>query len=104
MRPGEVRLERLLGRKVVDRQGRSVGRLEEVRVERKGEDYVVSEYLIGTTALVERLSLGGVQRHEGRVTGGYLARWDQIDLSDPFTPRLMCPVDDLRRLAEAGDE
>jgi sporulation protein YlmC with PRC-barrel domain len=99
----EVQLERLVGQKVLDPQGRSIGRLEEVRVERQGEDYVVTAYLIGTTALFERLSLGAVQRHEGGVLRGYRAAWHQLDLSDPSRPRLRCRVEDLRRLPDERD-
>jgi hypothetical protein len=35
----------------------------------------------------------------GRKGGGYVARWDQIDLSDPVHPRLACSVCVLRAIA-----
>jgi hypothetical protein len=44
--------------------------------------------------LSERLGLG-VKMIFGKGGGGYLARWDQLDLSDPHRPRLTCSVDEL---------
>ncbi len=96
----EVHIEAIVGRKVLDPDGRSIGRLEEVRVEQQGTRYVVSEYLIGQGALLERLSVGTVRRREAGVTGGYRAWWHQLDLADPEHPRLRCRVEELRRFEE----
>ncbi|MCA1582264.1 MAG: hypothetical protein LC796_12920 [Acidobacteria bacterium] len=90
----EIRLERLVGREVRDQTGRAVGRLEEVRARKKGNEWVVTDCHIGTAALVERLAA-----HILRFgTHGYRASWDQIDWSDPEKLRLACPLEDLRRL------
>jgi hypothetical protein len=70
-----------------------IGRLEEVRAEQRGADYEVREYLLGPGALLERLSLAG--RVFGRARRTLVARWDQLDVSDPQHPRLTCAVDDL---------
>ncbi len=94
----EIRVEQIVGRKVWARDGQSIGRIEEVRVEQQGDTHVVTEYLVGTTALLERLSLGTVEKHEGRVAGGYRVWWHQMDLTDPTNPRLSCEVADLREL------
>lgn len=95
---GEVSLELLLGRRVRDAGGRVVGRLEEFRATREGDAWVVTEFDIGPSALLERLAV----RHVGwfpRARGaGYRARWDQIDFSDPDRPTLTCPVDHLQTL------
>jgi hypothetical protein len=91
----DVRLEWLLGTRVLDRGGRPIGRLEEVRADRDGEECVVTEYLIGAAALVERLS-APILRAIGLTGPRYAARWDQLDLSDPQKPRLTCGVDELR--------
>jgi len=93
-----LRLDRLLGRKVLTANNRSLGRLEEFRAERRGSAWVVTEYVIGSAGLLERLDLGvrlvlGIARPRG-----FIARWDQLDLTNPDRPRLTCSVDDLARL------
>jgi hypothetical protein len=92
-----VRLDRLLGRQVHTANNRRLGRLEEFRAEPRGADWIVTEYVIGAAGLAERLGLGvrlilGINR-----AGGYVARWDQLDLSNPDRLRISCPVEDLRR-------
>ena len=92
-----VRLDRLLGREVHTANNRRLGRLEEFRAERRGADWIVTEYVIGAAGLAERLGLGvrlilGINR-----SSGYVARWDQLDLSNPDRLRISCPVEDLRR-------
>ena len=95
----EVRLDDLLGRKVLAANNRPVGRLEECRAEVRGQTCVVVEYVIGMTGLMERLGLG-FKLLFGMATGGYVARWDQLDISDPHRPRLTCAVADLRTLSQ----
>jgi hypothetical protein len=92
-----VRLDRLLGREVHTANNRRLGRIEEFRAERQGADWVVTEYVIGAAGLAERLGLGvrlilGIAR-----SGGYVARWDQMNLTNPDRPRISCPVEELRR-------
>jgi hypothetical protein len=94
---GELRLDRLLGRRVLARNNQSVGRLEEFRTEKKGSAWVITEYVIGTAGLLERLDLG-IRLLFGRKRGGYVARWDQLDVSDPDRPRLTCAAEELRKL------
>jgi hypothetical protein len=88
---------RLLGRRVVAANNKSVGRLEEFRAEQRGGDLVITEYVLGVGGLLERLHLG-VRLVLGQKRAGYVASWDQLDISDPAKPRLLCPVEDLRRL------
>jgi hypothetical protein len=88
----------MLGRRVRTQHGRVIGRLEEFRAEREHDYWVVTEFHVGPTALVERLAV----RHfgvtlPGRVHG-YRVRWDQLDLEDPYSPRLTCAVEDLERI------
>jgi hypothetical protein len=91
----ERRIERLVGMRVFDREGRVVGRLEEMRAEKEGAHYVVTEWHIGPAALFERLSVRHFGMHRsGRVTG-YIARWDQLDLEDPARLVLTCRRDEL---------
>ena len=93
----EVRLERLLGCQVLAANNQALGRLEEVRVEQRGNRYVVTEYLIGALGLFERLGVGARLLVGGRGTG-YAARWDQLDISDSEHPRITCPIEELRQL------
>jgi sporulation protein YlmC with PRC-barrel domain len=85
-----VRLEDLLGRRVVAANGRPVGRIEEIRAERRGGEYEVVEYLVGTRAVLERWSV--VQDLFGMKGRKLVARWNQVDISDPRGPRLTCPL------------
>ena len=93
-----IRLDRLVGRQVHTAGKRRVGRLEEFRAVRRGNSWVVTEYVIGAAGLTERLGLGVRQILGKKQAGGYVARWDQLDLSDPEHPRLTCPVEELRRV------
>ena len=93
----ELPLDRLLGRHVLARNNQRVGRVEDFRIEKQGRDWVVIEYLLGAAGLFERLGIG-VKLLFGKGGGGYVARWDQLDISDPDHPRLTCGVDELRRL------
>jgi hypothetical protein len=94
---GELRLDRLLGRRVRARNNRSVGRLEEVRAEQGAAGWVITAYVIGAAGLLERLGVG-VKLLFGRRSGGHIAAWDQLDISDPDHPRLTCRVEELEPL------
>lgn len=93
-----VHLELLLGRKVLDAEGKRVGRILAVRAETKGKDCVVREYLLGTAALLTRLGLSAQ-----RLVGLPIHReplcvpWDLMDLGDPERPRLTCRVEELKK-------
>ena len=106
----EVHLELLLGRRVRDRRGRACGRLEVVIAEEKDGECVVREYLIGRSALIERLSAWHVGLSVLRLFGaksaasGYRVPWDKLDLSDPAHPLLRCAVDELETFAGGGVE
>ena len=88
-----IYLEDLLGRRVLAQDGRSVGRIEELRAERRGHEYELTEYLLGPGALAERLSIRRLFGHAPRT---YVVRWNQIDLTTPARPRLTCPVEELK--------
>jgi hypothetical protein len=90
--PGTIRLEDLIGSRVVDANGRTVAHVVEVRSERHAGEHQIVAYLLGTGAVLERWSL----------TAGFfgkpkklVARWDQLDISDPRRPRLTCPFDEI---------
>jgi sporulation protein YlmC with PRC-barrel domain len=88
-----VRVQELIGRIVLARNGRHVGRIEELRAEQRGHDYIVTDVLLGSGGLRERFA---IVRHFRPRTKTIVVRWDQIDLSDPERPRLTCTVDQLR--------
>lgn len=92
-----VHFELLLGRKVLDSEGKRVGRILAVTAEPEGEDCVVREYLLGTAALLTRLGLSA-----GRIVGLPIRReplrvpWDVMDLRHPEKPRLSCQLAELK--------
>ena len=101
----QIHVELLLGEKVLAANGRSIGRLEEIRTEVNRGHYYVTEFLVGSYAVLERLAAWQIGRALLRVAGakrkeGYRIRWDQLDLSDPERPRLLCGVDELLPLKE----
>ena len=102
----QLHVELLLGEKVFAMNGLPIGRLEEIRTEINRGHYFVSEFLVGSYAVMERLAAWRIGRAVLRVFGakrkeGYRIRWDQLDLSDPRHLRLLCDVDDLMPLKEA---
>jgi len=92
--PAETPFERILGRRVRAGNNRVVGRIEEIRAERDGNDYMVTEILIGGGALLERLAVAVRLRPDKPRT--LVARWDQIEL-DGTEARLTAAVSDLRQ-------
>ena len=101
----ELSLHHLVGRKVYDADGRSIGRLEEmiaeIDVDGDVSDYVVTEFHVGTYAFLESLAgthfarhLLGLLRSRKRQ---YSIPWEWVDLSDPTRPRVTRPVAELSR-------
>ncbi len=84
-----VHLELLIGREVLDADGKRAGRIEEVHANEKGE---ITEWVLATGRLhisdliVFVLHQLGAQKsswkHSRRVP------WQELDLSDPQRPRL----------------
>ena len=99
----EVQVELLLGCKVLARNGRAIGRIEEMVAEERDGELVLTEYLVGSYAILERLSVSPVARallgllHLRR---GYRVAWDQLDLSDLTRPRLTCALSELEKDAD----
>lgn len=104
----EVHLELLLGKRVLDSNEKPVGRIEEVRAEKQGDEWIVQEYLIGSAALLERLSawtIGLKILHllgARKIYGGYTIPWDKLDLTDLEKPRLRCSVEELKKLSKSN--
>jgi hypothetical protein len=89
----EIYVEELLGRLVRTAAGRVVGRIEDVRAEPVGDDYLVREVVLGELGLRARLfgmaaqlptlqALGLARRYRTRTVP-----WEWLDFSDPERPR-----------------
>jgi len=91
-----LQAEHLLNRRVCAKNGHVVGRIEELRVEQRGDRYEVLEYVLGAGGLLERLAIVS-RSFFGYRAQSLVARWDQIHLTHPNGPRLTCPAADLRR-------
>jgi len=101
----QIHAELLLGEKVFAANGMPIGRLEEIRTEINKGHCFVSEFLVGSYAVLEGLAAWRFGRALLRVLGakrkeGYRIRWDQMDLSDPRHLKLLCEVDELMALKE----
>ena len=96
----EIHVEWIVGKVVHDVDGARAGRIEEMIVERRGTDYVITEYHLGGGAMLERIMnfagelklLGFLQRLTSKPRK---ATWDQLDLRDPRRPRLTVRYRDL---------
>lgn len=100
----EIRLELLIGRKVHDVNGEKVGRIEEIRGEKREKDCLVESYLVGASALIERLAAWKLVRPISGVLprsvySMYRIPWAEMDLSDPHHPRIRIAKDKLRRVS-----
>ncbi|HJQ10916.1 MAG TPA: PRC-barrel domain-containing protein [Gemmatimonadaceae bacterium] len=98
----DVNVELLIGTKVYDANGDKVGRIEELRAEQDGKSCRVEAYLVGASALVDRLSAWTLVRPIARALRGrnilsvYEVPWQEMDLTDPKKPRLRVPKQELR--------
>jgi sporulation protein YlmC with PRC-barrel domain len=98
----EINVELLLGTKVRDVDGSYVGRIEELRVEQDDKACLVDAYLIGASAVIQRLSAWTLVRPIRKVLRSrklyslYQVPWQDMDLSDPRHPRLRTAKRDLR--------
>lgn len=99
----DVKVELLVGTKVLDLDGKKVGRIEEIRVERQETALLVEAYLIGASGLIERLSARTLVRPIRRllrtrhIYSVYEVPWQDMDLTDPKRPVLRIAQRDLRR-------
>ena len=98
----ETKVELLLGTKVRDVDGTDVGRIEEIRVERTDNALLIESYLIGATAVVDRLSAWTLVRpikallKTRHIYSLYDVPWQDMDLSDPTHPVLRTAKRDLQ--------
>ena len=98
----DVNVELLVGAQVHDTDGNKVGRIQELRADSRGDACVVESYLIGASALIERLSAWTLARpiaralHARKLYSLYEVPWQDMDLSDPKRPRLKIAKSELR--------
>ena len=95
----EVQVHSLIGTRVRDPRGVSVGRIEEVCVERRDNAAYVTEFLVGEYGILERLAGGALARSLLRllpsVHRGRRIAWELLDLTDPQHPRVRVSKDAL---------
>ena len=103
----EAHVELLLGRKVVDTDGKVVGRIEEMKSAIVDGERVVTEFHIGPAALLERVGGAMIELPIfGRLVSSRPVRsvsWDMLDLSDPRHPRLRGRLDEVARIISRSD-
>ena len=100
----QVALERYVGKPVRDADGRSIGRLHEVRVREERGELVVLDYLVGSAGLLERFSLTELGREIGFLLGldrpeGYVVPWDCMEFPGDGQPRCTRRAAELERLS-----
>ena len=102
----EVPLHHLLGRTVRDPDGREVGRVEELRAEielhAQGNDYVVTEFHVGSFGAIESLAGPWFARQLLHRLGRFASYsshripWDRLDLTDARNPKSLDTVEELK--------
>jgi sporulation protein YlmC with PRC-barrel domain len=100
---GRLQLDLLVGRRVYDREGRELGRVDEIRLVREGDRYEVEGLLIGVNGLAERLGVARpLERIEKRLdlrtwhTEDHIIYWEQIDSVEERAIRLSVTRSDVR--------
>ena len=99
-----INLELLIGKLVVDRYGERVGRIEEIGAENRGDETVVTSYLVGKKGAQQRFSIHHLGKGVARFLGAQIDSlgvheipWEWMDLTDPEHPRLTCSADELAK-------
>jgi hypothetical protein len=99
----QFNVELLVGRQVRSRDGAPLGHVETIHVVRDGDAWLISEFHIGSNALLERLAVGLLPRalrkaaqHKCQSRRHRIA-WHQMDITDPRRPQLTCDAAELER-------
>lgn len=90
-----IHADDLIGRSVVDDRGEPAGRIQELRVEKRGSEWLIVAYVLGLGGLLERLNVAVRLMVGGRLRTR-VATFEQMDLTDPRAPRLNCSREALR--------
>jgi hypothetical protein len=104
MDTGEIHVESLVGHRLRDVDGTSLGRIEEIVAEVEGTDWVVVEVHVGPGALLERLVelstiVPFLERLPRRFISRYRIPWAYLDLTNPKRPRATVRRSGLERLS-----
>jgi len=104
-----IALERYVGKTVLDADGRSLGRLHEVRARAEGGELLVLDYLVGGAGLLERFSLTDLGREIAFLFGverpeGYVVPWDCMEFPGDGRPRCTRRAAELERLSATPRE
>jgi hypothetical protein len=101
----EVRVSELVGRRVRDPEGRSVGRVEEliceIELRPDGRDYLVREVHLGAAGLLEAIGGGRLARSLLRTLGRgagytrYRVPWAAMDFTDTERLKTRVPREEL---------
>lgn len=96
-----IHVETIVGTEVRDVTGKVAGRLEEVHADWRGDECIVTHYVLAskktrrgvslTNAIHFVLRLLGAEKSGGSI----VVPWDKLDLSDPEKPRLNCRAEEL---------
>jgi len=100
---GRFQLDLLVGRRVVDAAGQKLGRVDEIRLMREGDHYVVEGLLIGVNGFAERLGVAHpLERLERRLNFNacgvedHIIYWDQVDSIEEKCIRLKVPREEIQ--------
>src|SRR5690348_6103915 len=99
--PQRIRVQHLLGTKVVDSVGRRAGHIEELIAQERDGKCLVTAYMLGERGLMQRLSIADFAMGILSFLGARKAQhsrnvsWKEMDLSDPHHPRLRCTIEQL---------
>lgn len=102
----QVQLREVLGKKVLDPSGETVGHLEEVEADRGRDSCAVRAYIVEHRGLLDRLSGWALTSSMRQVfernsqDKPYRVPWDQMDMADPGHPRTLLPKSELPRVNE----
>jgi|SRR5215210_23789 len=96
-------LDLLVGRQVYDSEERKLGRVDEIRLVRESDHYVVEGLLLGVNGLAERLGVAHpLERIERRLNfddwriEAHIIYWEQIDSIEEKSIRLKVPREEIR--------
>jgi hypothetical protein len=96
-----VHLEVMAGRRVHDAGGKLAGRLAEVHAEWRGDECIVTHYVLAARNARKPVTLKRVLMFFLRLLGAtgsqgtLVVPWDKLDVSDPRRPRLLCGTAEL---------
>ena len=104
-----LQLDLLVGRRVYDVEGHKLGRVDEIRLVREDNHYVVEGLLIGVNGLAERLGVNrSLERIEERLNLGgwhvedHIIYWEQIDSIEKKSIRLKVRREEVQTIQPNG--